>query len=116
MSQDYTEETLINPHALGLAKERFWSSGDQLPLSRVIARVLADPVEADVEILANRFGLGIVLATWKDLKARGEVAQSVVPVTEQMLRRRETLEVTKGSVVESLDPTEPVSEIDRDSE
>ncbi len=77
----------VNPHQLGLSKVRFWSSGDQLPVIRVIARVLADPTKDDLLILKKRFGMGLVLSIWKQLKERGEVAKSVVPVTSRLLSK-----------------------------
>jgi HTH-type transcriptional regulator/antitoxin HipB len=82
-----SEESKVNPHKLGLSKVRFWSSGDQLPVNRVIARVLADPTEDDLLILKKRFGMGLVLSTWKQLKERHEVAKSVIPVTSHLLRK-----------------------------
>jgi hypothetical protein len=81
-----SEEAKVNPHQLGLSKMRFWSSGDQLPVKRVIARVLADPTEDDLLILKKRFGMGLVLSTWKQLKERHEVAESVIPVTSHLLK------------------------------
>ena len=77
----------VNPHQLGLSKVRFWSSGDQLPIIRVIARVLADPTEGDLLILKNHFGMGLLLSTWKQLKERQEVAESVIPVTANLLNK-----------------------------
>lgn len=85
-----TDETMVNPHSLGLSKGRFWSSGDQLPARRIIARVLADPVKKDLEILKKRFGMSTILATWKQLNDRGEVAISVVPITRNILRQLTT--------------------------
>lgn len=85
-----SEQTMVNPHSLGLSKGRFWSSGKQLPVIRVIARVLADPVEKDLDILNQRFGLSTILATWKQLLDRGEVSESVIPVTRDILRRLAT--------------------------
>jgi len=82
-----TQETTINPHKLQLSKNRFWSSGDELPLVRYIARVLADPVVDDLMILKNEFGLEILLSTWDQLKERDEVAESVIPVTEGILEK-----------------------------
>ncbi len=82
-----SDETKVNPHQLGLSKVRFWSSGDQLPVKRVIARVLADPTEDDLFVLKKRFGMGLVLSTWKQLKERHEVAESVIPVTSHLLRK-----------------------------
>ena len=81
-----TDKTLVNPHTLGLSRGRFWSSGEQLPIIRIIARVLADPVKKDLEILKERFGMSEILAAWKLLNERGEIADSVVPVTKSMLR------------------------------
>ena len=80
-----SEEAKVNPHQLGLSKVRFWSSGDRLPVNRVIARVLADPTKDDLLILKKRFGMGRVLSTWKQLKERSEVAKSVIPVTSRLL-------------------------------
>ncbi len=82
-----TDQTMVNPRSLGLSKGRFWSSGDKLPAIRVIARVLADPVEQDLLILKQHFGLSTILATWKQLQDRGEVAESVIPVTRDILRK-----------------------------
>jgi hypothetical protein len=82
-----SEETKVNPHQLGLSKLRFWSSGDRLPVNRVIARVLADPTKEDLLILKKRFGMGLVLSTWKQLNERGEVAKSVIPVTSRLLSK-----------------------------
>jgi len=79
------KETKINPHQLGFSKERFWSSGEQLPIIRVIARVLADPTENDLAILNRRFGMDLILSTWEQLKERGEVAESVIPITQDIL-------------------------------
>jgi hypothetical protein len=78
---------LANPHTLGLSKGRFWSSGDQLPITRIIARVLADPVEEDLVKLKQHFGMDIIMATWKELNERGEIADSVLPITEAMLEK-----------------------------
>ena len=80
------DETMVNPHNLGLSKGRFWSSGKQLPLVRVIARVLVDPVFEDLQKLKDRFGMDMILSTWKQLQDRKEVPQSIVPVTKKMLR------------------------------
>jgi len=77
----------INPHQLGLSKMRFWSSGDKLPVNRVIARVLADPTKEDLLTLKKCFGMDLVLSTWKQLKERREVAESVIPVTSNLLRK-----------------------------
>ena len=82
-----SEEAKVNPHQLGLSKVRFWSSGDLLPVNRVIARVLADPTKEDLLILKKRFGMGRVLSTWKQLKERHEVAKSVIPVTSRLLSK-----------------------------
>ena len=82
-----SEEAKVNPHKLGLSKVRFWSSGDKLPVNRVIARVLADPTKEDLLILKKRFGMGLVLSTWKQLKERREVAESVIPITANLLRK-----------------------------
>ena len=84
------EEAKVNPHQLGLSKVRFWSSGNRLPVNRVIARVLADPTKEDLLILKKHFGMGLVLSTWKQLKERGEVAKSVIPVTSSLLRKLTT--------------------------
>lgn len=81
------DETLVDPRSLGFTKGRFWSSGSQLPAYRIIARVLADPAEEDLQILKQRFGLGSILATWLELRTRGEVAELVIPVTMGMLRK-----------------------------
>lgn len=80
-------QDMVDPHTLGLSKGRFWSSGKQLPVSRVIARVLADPIEQDILILKQHFGLSTILATWKLLLDRDEVAESIIPVTKSMLRK-----------------------------
>jgi len=82
-----TDETMVSPHLLGLSKERFWSSGKCLPMNRVIARVLADPVENDIAILKQHFGISLILSTWKQLLERNEVAESVIPVTRDILRK-----------------------------
>lgn len=82
-----SDQTMVDPRSLGLSKGRFWSSGKQLPVIRIIARVLADPVEQDLRILTQRFGLSTVLATWKQIQDRREVAESVIPVTRDMLRK-----------------------------
>lgn len=82
-----TIDMMANPHTLGLSKGRFWSSGNQLPVTRIIARVLADPVEADLAILKRHFGVGTILATWKQLTDCGDIAKSVVPITQMMLRK-----------------------------
>jgi len=81
-----SDEAKVNPHQLGLSKVRFWSSGNLLPVNRVIARVLADPTKEDILILKECFGMGRVLSTWKQLKERHEVAKSVIPVTSSLLR------------------------------
>ena len=80
------DEDEVNPHQLGLSKMRFWSSGNRLPVNRVIARVLADPTKEDLLILKERFGMGRILSTWKQLKERHEVASSVIPVTSHLLK------------------------------
>jgi len=82
-----TDKTMVSPHLLGLSKGRFWSSGNMLPVNRVIARVLADPVENDIVILKQHFGLSIILSIWKQLLERNEVAESVIPVTRNILRK-----------------------------
>ena len=82
-----SDKAKVNPHQLGLSKIRFWSSGDLLPVNRVIARVLADPTEDDLLILKKHFGMGLVLSTWKQLKERGEVAKSVIPATSRLLSK-----------------------------
>lgn len=74
-------DQLVNPRALGFTKERFWSSGETLPAKRVVARVLADPTESDIRKLVLWFGFGPVIATWSELKRRGEVSDLVAPVT-----------------------------------
>ncbi|MET0104838.1 MAG: hypothetical protein ABW072_06800 [Sedimenticola sp.] len=84
MTKDYF---MVNPHELGLSKGRFWSSPDQLPAVRIIARVLADPVEKDLEILKEHFGMEAIIETWERLLARHEVAETVVPITEHMLKK-----------------------------
>jgi len=84
------DEANVNPHKLGLSKVRFWSSGNLLPVNRVIARVLADPTKEDLLILKERFGMGRVLSTWKQLKERDEVAKSVIPVTSHLLKNLTT--------------------------
>lgn len=81
------DETMVDPQSLGLAKGRFWSSGSQLPAHRIIARVLADPIEEDLQILKQQFGLSSILATWSELRTRGEVAESVIPITQAILRK-----------------------------
>lgn len=78
-------EMMANPHILGLSKGRFSSSGDQLPVTRIIARVLADPVEADIVILKQHFGMDMIMATWKQLTERGDIAESVVPITQKII-------------------------------
>lgn len=83
-------QSMVDPLSLELSKGRFWSSGQKLPVVRVIARVLADPIEKDLVILKNYFGLSTILATWKQLQDRGEVAKSVVPITSQLLRKLAT--------------------------
>ena len=85
-----SETVKVNPHKLGLSKVRFWSSGDRLPVNRVIASVLADPTKEDLLILKNHFGMGLILSTWKQLKDRHEVAESVIPVTTNLLRKIKT--------------------------
>jgi len=82
-----TNETKVSPHSLGLSKERFWSSGKTLPVNRIIALVLADPIEKDIAKLKQHFGLSAILSTWKQLQERKEVAESVIPVTQQILRK-----------------------------
>ena len=76
----------VNPHQLGFSKLRFWSSGEQLPVVRVIARVLADPTEDDLLTLKEHFGTNLILSTWTQLKERNEVAESVIPITDRLLR------------------------------
>lgn len=85
-----SETAKVNPHQLGFSKVRFWSSGDRLPVNRVIARVLADPTKEDLLILKNHFGMGLILSTWKQLKDRHEVAESVIPVTANLLKKIKT--------------------------
>ena len=80
-------ESKVNPHTLGLTKIRFWSSGKQLPAIRVIARVLADPIESDLEVLVKKFGINNVLESWKQLQERREVTESVIPIVNQMLKK-----------------------------
>lgn len=80
-------ETMVDPRSLGLSKGRFWSSGSELPAYRIIARVLADPTEKDLQLLKQRFGLSSILATWSELKKRSEVAESVIPITKAFLRK-----------------------------
>jgi len=75
----------INPHELGLSKQRFWSSGDRLPVKRVIARVLTDPNQYDLVLLLEQFGQQAVLETWEQLRERGEVAKLVEPITHHLL-------------------------------
>ena len=87
-----TDETKVSPHSLGLSKGRFWSSGKMLPVNRIIARVLADPIESDMIKLKKHFGLKIILSTWKQLQERNEVAESVIPVTRQILRKMVTID------------------------
>jgi len=82
-----SDKTKVNPHQLGFSKVRFWSSGEQLPVVRVIARVLADPTEDDLLILKQHFGMSLILSTWKQLKERHEVAESVIPITSHLLRQ-----------------------------
>jgi len=81
-----TDQTKVSPHSLGLSKGRFCSSGKTLPVNRIIARVLADPIEKDIVILIQQFGLSLILSTWKQLQDRNEVAESVIPITRGMLR------------------------------
>lgn len=82
-----SDETKVSPHSLGLSKGRFWSSGKTLPVNRIIARVLADPTEKDIAILKRKFGFSLILSTWKELQARKEVAESVTPITRNILRK-----------------------------
>jgi len=82
-----SDERKASPHALGLSKERFWSSGNTLPVKRIIARVLSDPTEEDIAILNDKFGLSLILSTWELLQERKEVAESVVPITNEILRK-----------------------------
>ena len=77
----------VNPHKLGFTKLRFWSSGEQLPVDRVIARVLADPTEEDLLTLKKHFGTSLILSTWTRLQERNEVAESVIPITDDFLRK-----------------------------
>ena len=77
----------VNPHQLGFSKLRFWSSGEQLPVVRVIARVLADPTEDDLLTLKEHFETSLILSTWTQLKERNEVAESVIPITDRFLRK-----------------------------
>ena len=78
---------MVNPHELGFTKLRFWSSGEQLPADRVIARVLADPTEEDLLTLKKHFGTSLILSTWTRLQERNEVAESVIPITDDFLRK-----------------------------
>ena len=82
-----TNETKVSPHSLGLTKGRFWSSGKTLPVNRIIARVLADPTEKDIVKLKQHFGLSPIFSTWKQLQERKEVAESVIPITREILRK-----------------------------
>ncbi len=77
---------MADPHALGLSKGRFWSSGVELPVTRIIARVLADPTEPDLHKLKQHFGMDMIMETWEVLIKRREIADSVVPITETMLK------------------------------
>ncbi len=77
---------MANPHTLGLSKGRFWSSGVELPVTRIIARVLADPTEPDLNKLKQHFGMDIIMETLEVLVERGDIAESVVPITEAMLK------------------------------
>lgn len=79
------QDLLVNHHKLGLSKNRFWSSPDQLPAIRVIASVLADPVELDLMILKEYFGMKMILEIWDQLLERSEMAESVIPITQKML-------------------------------
>jgi len=81
-----SDESMVNPHSLGLSKGRFWSSGDKLPVIRVIARVLLDPVFEDLQILKNHFGMDMILSTWKQLQDRDEVPAPILPITKKFLR------------------------------
>jgi len=87
IAEQTRDETMIDPRSLGLTKNRFWSSGNQLPAYRIIASVLADPTEDDLQILKQQFGLSSILATWSELKKRDEVADSVIPITTAILKR-----------------------------
>lgn len=82
-----SNELMVNPRTLGLSKGRFWSSANKLPVIRIIARVLVDPVLNDLQILKNHFGMGMILSTWKQLQDRNEVPASIVPVTKDLLRK-----------------------------
>lgn len=86
-----SDKTEVSPHSLSLSRGRFWSSGKTLPVNRIIARVLADPTENDIAILKQHFGLSLILSTWKQLQERKEVAESVVPITQGILRKMTTL-------------------------
>ena len=86
-----TDDTKVSPHSLGLSKGRFWSSGKMLPVNRVIARVLADPIEEDIIKLKQHFGFKAILSTWKQLQERKEVAESVIPITQKILRKMASL-------------------------
>jgi len=85
MNKQKTAERMADPHALGLSKGRFWSSGEQLPVTRIIARVLADPVAEDLIKLKQHFGMDMIMETWRVLNERGEIADSVLPITKTML-------------------------------
>ncbi len=87
-----SDQTKISPHSLGLSKGRFWSSGKTLPVNRIIARVLADPVEKDIAILKQKFGFSLILSTWKQLQERKEVSESVAPITRKILRKMVSLD------------------------
>jgi len=86
-----SDQTKVSPHSLGLSKTRFWSSGKTLPVNRIIARVLADPTEKDIAILKQKFGFSLILSTWKQLQERNEVAESVIPITQKILRKMVSL-------------------------
>jgi len=82
---DEDEDGFANPHTLGLSKGRFTSSGDQLPIERIIARVLADPTEDDIKILYDEFGLDAIMIIWQTVLDRRDVAESVIPITNLIL-------------------------------
>lgn len=82
-----SNDVKVNPRTLGLSKGRFWSSGNKLPVIRIIARVLVDPVLNDLQILKNHFGMDMVLSVWKQLQDRNEVPISIIPVTKGLLRK-----------------------------
>jgi len=76
-------DTKVSPHSLGLTKNRFWSSGETLPVNRIIARVLADPTEKDVAKLKQHFGQSAIHSTWNQLRERKEIDEAVIPITNK---------------------------------